>query len=135
MLSADELLIAIELPAARQKSAHFFHEFSRRHGDYALAGIAAQALIEDGIFSDLRLAFFAIGDRPVLAEAANTLIGAPVTPERLSEVVALLAGELDPHTDQQATTEMRRHLAGVLLRRCVSTLLDRPELSAIGRAA
>jgi aerobic carbon-monoxide dehydrogenase medium subunit len=134
-LAANELLAAVELPALRQKSVHFFHEFARRHGDYALAGLAAQGLVEDGIFSDLRLAFFAVGDRPVLAKAANALIGVPVTPQLLSRVSAELADELDPHTDQQATAAMRRHFARVLLVRCVSTLLGRPELSANGRAA
>jgi aerobic carbon-monoxide dehydrogenase medium subunit len=134
-LSADELLVAVELPAAQQKSAYFFHEFSRRHGDYALAGLAAQALVEDGVLLDLRLAFFAVGDCPVLAKAANTLIGVPVTPKRLSEALAALAEELDPPTDQQATAPMRKHFAGVLLTRCVSVLLGRPELGANGRAA
>jgi carbon-monoxide dehydrogenase medium subunit len=134
-LTTDELLVAVELPAAQKQSAYFFHEFSRRHGDYALAGLAAQALIKDGILLDLRLAFFAVGDRPVLAKAANTLVGVPVTPTRLSEASAVLAKELDPHTDQQATATMRKHFAGVLLARCVSTLLARPELSANGRAA
>jgi carbon-monoxide dehydrogenase medium subunit len=134
-LLADELLIAVELPAVRQKSVHFFHEFSRRHGDYALTGLAAQALVDQAIFSDLRLAFFAVGDRPVLATAADALMGVPITPHRLSRVSAELADELDPHNDQQATAAMRRHFARVLLTRCVSTLLGRPELSANGRAA
>jgi carbon-monoxide dehydrogenase medium subunit len=134
-LSADELLVAVELPAAQRKSAYFFHEFSRRHGDYALAGLAAQALVEDGVLLDLRPAFFAVGDCPVLAKAANTLIGVPVTPKRLSEALAALAEELDPPTDQQATASMRKHFAGVLLTRCVSVLLGRPELGANGRAA
>jgi carbon-monoxide dehydrogenase medium subunit len=134
-LAANELLTAVELPAARQKSAHFFHELSRRHGDYALAGLAAQSLVEDGILSDLRLAFFAIGDRPALAKAAKSLIDVPVTSDLLSKASAALAEELDFYTDQQATAPMRRHFAKVLLTRCVSTLLGRPELSANGRAA
>src|SRR5262245_3717601 len=62
-LRPDELLVAVEVPTARQNSAFFFHEFSRRHGDYAIAGLAAQAIIEDAIFKNLRVAFFAVGDR------------------------------------------------------------------------
>jgi len=134
-LSADELLVAVELPRAQERSTYFFHEFTRRHGDYALAGLAAQALVEDGIFVDLRPALFAVGDCPVLAKAANTLVGVPITPKRLSEALAALAEELDPHTDQQATAAMRGHFAGLLLTRCVSALLGRPELSSNGRAA
>src|SRR5580692_6373520 len=64
-LSAQELLVAVELPVARKNAAHFFHEFARRHGDYAIVGLAAQAMVEGDILADLRLAFFAVGDRPV----------------------------------------------------------------------
>jgi carbon-monoxide dehydrogenase medium subunit len=66
-LSPEELLVAVELPVARKNSSHFFHEFARRHGDYAIVGLAAQAMVQEGAFSDLRLGFFAVGDRPVLA--------------------------------------------------------------------
>ena len=66
-LSPQELLVAVELPVARKNSTHFFHEFARRHGDYAIVGLAAQAVVKDGRFADLRLGFFAVGDRPLLA--------------------------------------------------------------------
>jgi len=128
-LAPEELLIAVELPLAPKNSAHFFQEFARRHGDYAIAGVAAQAAVEAGKFADLRLAFFAVGDRPVLAKAGAKLAGAPVTPETLREACSALGDELDPHDDQQATASMRRHLANVLLRRCVAALLDRPDLA------
>jgi carbon-monoxide dehydrogenase medium subunit len=129
-LAADELLIAVELPVARKNSRHFFHEFARRHGDYAIAGLAGQSVLDGGQFRDLRLAFFAVGDRPILARAAALLVGVDVTPARVSDAADSLACELDPQDDQQASGAMRRHLAKVLLRRAVSTLLGRPELAA-----
>jgi len=133
-LSPDELLISVELPVGREGSAHFFHEFVRRHGDYAIAGLAAQAIMDGGLFTNLRLAFFAVGDRPVLAGAAHGLIGVPVTPAVLSDASAALGQELDPQEDQQASASMRRHLAKVLMRRCVAALLGRPDLDAGGTA-
>jgi carbon-monoxide dehydrogenase medium subunit len=129
-LSPQELLIAVELPVGRKNSAHFFHEFARRHGDYAIAGLAAQAVVEGNVFADLRLGFFAVGDRPILTRAASRLMNVPITSAVLSEVSAALAEELDPQDDQQATASMRRHLAKVLLVRCVATLLGRPDLDA-----
>jgi carbon-monoxide dehydrogenase medium subunit len=128
-LSANELLVAVELPIARENSAYFFHEFARRRGDYAIAGLAARAIVAGGIFEHLRLAFFAIGDRPVLAKAANRLVNVEITPALVSGALAALGEELDPHDDQQASPAMRRHLARVLLRRCMSTLLGRPQLA------
>jgi carbon-monoxide dehydrogenase medium subunit len=133
-LSPEELLVAVELPVADKKSSHFFHEFARRHGDYAIVGLAAQAMVQDDAFADLRLAFFAVGDRPALAMAAKKLVGTAITPAALSDASLVLGDELDPHDDQQASAAMRRHLAKVLLVRCVAALLGRPDLTAGGSA-
>jgi carbon-monoxide dehydrogenase medium subunit len=133
-LSPEELLVAVDLPVAPKNSAHFFCEFARRHGDYAILGLAAQAIVERDAFADLRLAFFAVGDRPVLARAATKLVGVVITPAVLSDACTVLGEELDPQDDQQASAVMRRHLAKVLLVRCVSTLLGRPDLDSGGSA-
>jgi len=125
-LSARELLIAVEVPVAQKDSAHFFHEFARRHGDYAIAGLAAQAIVQAGLFTELRAAFFAVGDRPILAKAATKLINIRITPAVLAEASATLGEELDPQEDQQASAAMRRHLARILLVRCASALLGPP---------
>jgi aerobic carbon-monoxide dehydrogenase medium subunit len=133
VLSPQELLVAVELPVAPKNSAHFFCEFARRHGDYAIVGLAAQAVVENDVLIDLRPVFFAVGDRPVMANAAARLQKTAVTPALLSEALGHLSEELDPPEDQQASSSMRRHLAKVLLARCVSALLGRPDLSAGGR--
>ena len=133
-LSPEELLVAVELPAKPKNSAHFFHEFARRHGDYAILGLAAQAIVERDALADLRLAFFAVGDRPVLARAASKLVDRAMTPAVLAAACGALNDELDPHDDQQASAAMRRHLAKVLLARCVAALLSRPDLNAGGSA-
>jgi carbon-monoxide dehydrogenase medium subunit len=133
-LGSDELLVAVEFPIARKGSAHFFHEFARRHGDFAIVGLAAQAVLKAETFANLRLAYFGAGDKPVLAAAARKLIGVAITSAVLTDASAALGDELDPHEDQQASSSMRRHLAKVLLARCVKTLLDRPDLNAGGAA-
>jgi carbon-monoxide dehydrogenase medium subunit len=127
-LSPQELLVAVELPVRPTNSTHFFHEFARRHGDYAIVGLAAQAAVIDDRFTDLRVGFFAVGDRPLLAKSTANLVGVAVTAAALSEVSSALDEELNPLEDQQATPAMRRHLAKVLLARCVSSLLSRPDL-------
>jgi carbon-monoxide dehydrogenase medium subunit len=132
-LSPQELLVAVELPAAQANSAHFFNEFARRHGDYAIAGLAAQTVVQGDAFADLRLVFFAVGDRPILAGAARRLVKTAITQAVLSDASSALDAELAPADDQQASAAMRRHLAKVLMRRCVATLLGRPELNAGGR--
>lgn len=128
VLAPDEMLVAIEVPAVKPGQAHFFHEYCRRSGDYAIVGLAASAVVEGDRFSDLRLGFFAVGDRPVLANAARELIGKPVDAAALAAAQKALDAELDPQEDQQASSAMRRHMARQLLSLCVATLLRRPEL-------
>ncbi|WP_291848577.1 xanthine dehydrogenase family protein subunit M [Bradyrhizobium sp.] len=131
-LLPHELLVAVELPVAPEGSTHFFHEFSRRRGDFAIVGLAAQAIVRDGQFVDLRLGFFAVGDRPLLAKSGSKLIGVPVTRTVLSEACSALSEELSPMGDQQATPAMRRYLAKILLARCVGSLLSRADLGLGG---
>jgi carbon-monoxide dehydrogenase medium subunit len=134
MLSPQELLVAVELPFAPKNAGHFFGEFARRQGDFAIVGLAAQAVVEDDRLKDFRAVFFGVGDRPTLVAAASELIGKAVTPEVLSESCRALGDELDPPEDQAASSAMRRHLAKVLLKRCVGELLGRPDLNEGGAA-
>jgi aerobic carbon-monoxide dehydrogenase medium subunit len=129
-LSASDLLIAVELPVATGRSLHFFHEYSRRRGDYALAGLAANARRDGERLTALRLAFFAVGDRPVSVRASRKLINVAMTRELVSAASTELGEELDFQDDQQASGEMRRHLAQLLLGRCVSQFLGRADLCA-----
>ncbi|WP_315833747.1 xanthine dehydrogenase family protein subunit M [Bradyrhizobium prioriisuperbiae] len=126
-LTPEELLTAVEIPL-KPESIHFFHEHARRKGDYAIVGLAASAAITGDAFVDLRLAFFAVGDRPLLADASSHLVGGPVTASTLAAAQAALDDELDPQEDQQASAGMRRYLARQLLEQCVATLLQRPDL-------
>jgi aerobic carbon-monoxide dehydrogenase medium subunit len=129
-LSSDELLVAVEVPLPPSNSAHYFCEFARRQGDYAIVGLAAQAVVENKRLIDFRPVFFGIGDKPVRAKAVAMLVNKDVTPNVLSEALQVLGDELDPPEDQQASGAMRRHYAKVLLARCVAALLSRPDLSA-----
>jgi len=121
-LAADELLVSVELPIVRGPSAYFFHEFSRRRGDYALAGVAAHATRDGQVFSQLLMAFFGVADKPILAKAATGLINVTVTPARISDATEAFGDELSPPDDPQASADLRRHLAKVLFRRCVEAL-------------
>jgi len=134
LLSAQELLVAVEVPFPPSNSAHYFCEFARRQGDYAIVGLAAQAVVENHPGNrrliDFRPVFFGLSDRPVRVKAAAMLVNTDMTPDRLSEALQALADELDPPEDQQANGAMRRHYAKVLLARCVAAPLSRPDLSA-----
>jgi carbon-monoxide dehydrogenase medium subunit len=127
-LAHDEMLIAVEFPVIQPDERVYFHEFARRAGDYAMAGLAAQARVAGGAITALRLAFFGVGDRATLCTQAANVLTQHFTPARLAEAQAMLAFDLDAQSDHQASNATRMHLARVLLARCMSELLGNTAL-------
>jgi len=127
-LGEKELITAIEFPArtAQQRSAIL--ELARRSGDYAMAGVAAQGEFKDAEFVHGKLVFFGVGEAPVAASAAAAVLtGRPLTGEAIARAEAALDTDLDPPADQHASSEMRRHLARVLLGRVLRRLSQKEE--------
>lgn len=123
-LEPGEVLIAAEFPAPGSGYRCAFHELARRHGDYPLVGLAAQAKVAGNGLSDLRLAYFGAGETPLLArKAAAVLEGAPYSDTLLQEAQAALQGDLSPFGDASCSEATRRHLARVLLGRAVSQII------------
>jgi carbon-monoxide dehydrogenase medium subunit len=117
-LGTGDVLAGIRVPAATADTRVGFAEFARRHGDYAMAGLAATAKASGKGLRDVRLAFFGVGSTPLRAPAAEAaLAGGDV-----DAAVAALARDLDPPDDLQATGATKKHLAGVLLRRVAAEL-------------
>ena len=87
-------------------------------GDYAIVGLAASAHANGKGLSDVRLAYFGVGNTPVRTKKAELALA---TGNIGAAVDAL---DLDPHDDVQATAKVKQHLAGVLLRRVAKQLLE-----------
>jgi carbon-monoxide dehydrogenase medium subunit len=123
----DELLVACELPLIAPGQRHHFSELARRHGDYAIAGLAACATVQGSQLSDVRLAFLSLGDRPVRARAAEAVLAAgPLTPARLDEADAALRAELQPFADLTHSAAAKTQMAATLMRRAVKALMETP---------
>jgi aerobic carbon-monoxide dehydrogenase medium subunit len=114
-LAPDEMIAAIELPIWRLGHGYGFHEFARRHGDFALAGAAA--LLDIGAGNVVRraaLALFGVAEQPVRVDAAEAaLIGKPID-AALIQSAAAAAWLVEPISDIHAGGDYRRHLAQVL---------------------
>jgi carbon-monoxide dehydrogenase medium subunit len=114
-LAPGEIISAIRIPVAQPRDRFGFAELARRHGDYALVGLAAAARAEPPA---IRLAYFGVGTTPVRARTAETALAGG----DLDAAVAALAGDLEPSGDVHASAAAKRHLAAVLLRRVAAQL-------------
>jgi aerobic carbon-monoxide dehydrogenase medium subunit len=122
-LDPGEVLTALVLPLRPPGWRSSFQELARRHGDYALAGLAAQADVVDGRFRDLRLVYLGVGVTPVRARGAErVLLEDGPTAATMAEAARRLDDDLDPPSDVHASVALRRQLARVLLERTVQRL-------------
>jgi carbon-monoxide dehydrogenase medium subunit len=117
-LAPQEVLTGVRLPAATKDTRTGFAELARRHGDYAMVGLAASARADGKRLADVRLAYFGVGDIPIRAKKAEAALADG------SIDAAVEALDLDPHDDVQATAKVKKHLAGVLLRRVAMQLTE-----------
>lgn len=132
-LEPDEMLTEIEVPAAAPRTGWGFDEVSRRHGDYALAGIAATVQVDEaGRCSSARIALLSVGEGPVLAvEAAAALVGqAPDEAAIRAAAEAASQRDVDPPGDIHASPEYRRQLVTVLVQRVLPRAFERARVAA-----
>jgi carbon-monoxide dehydrogenase medium subunit len=115
-LGPRDVLTAIRIPAATAAARVGFAELARRHGDYAIVGLAACA--PDAQLSDVRLVYFGVGAVPVCARNAEAALGRG----NVENAVMALAADLRPDDDLHASAAVKMHLAGVLLRRVAKQL-------------
>ncbi len=116
----EELATEVVFPIPPARTGTAFHELARRHGDYALAGVAVRV----GLDADLRIdtaraAFIGVADRPVVIDVGAALAGQHHDALDTADAVGHARARLDPRDDIHATGAYRRHLAGVLLGRAL----------------
>jgi CO/xanthine dehydrogenase FAD-binding subunit len=120
-LAADELLVEIRVPPLPPRTGWAFEEVSRRHGDFALVGVAAVLVLDaEGAIREARLAFTAAAPTPLRATAAETLLVGERPADALFREAGRLASEgLEPESDVHASADYRREVGGALARRAL----------------
>jgi len=121
----DELLTEVRFPVAGPGTGVAFEEVARRHGDFAIVGVAVSLTLTDDVISDARLAFAGIGDVPVrAADAEGLLTGQRPSAELFDEAARVATAGIDPPADLNGSSEYRKKVAATLVRRGLQAALD-----------
>jgi carbon-monoxide dehydrogenase medium subunit len=124
----DEILISIDVPDTPAATGAAFIEYSRRHGDFALVGVAALVTASaDGVITASRLVLSGVGPAPrrcVDAEARLTGARAGAA-GAAAEAAEGAADDIEPDDDIHASAAYRRQLARVLAARALAVAVDR----------
>jgi carbon-monoxide dehydrogenase medium subunit len=124
-LRAGELILAVKFPVPQQKPATAFSELARRHGDFALVGLAAVATLERNEIKTARLVYLGCGDRAKLARSVSSAItGLKLPVADGTAFDAAIENDLDPDDTPGLRADTRIHMAKVLTRRVLNALTE-----------
>jgi carbon-monoxide dehydrogenase medium subunit len=127
-LEANEILTEVRFPAAPKDSAWSVLEISRRHGDFAIAGIVAGLALEPNrqVIARARLVYFGVGPMPIRVKAAeDALIGQAATEPAFEAAAQSAKQGIDPSNDIHATEEYRRAVSATLTKRALRAALQK----------
>jgi CO/xanthine dehydrogenase FAD-binding subunit len=125
-LEPGELITRVEIPPALPGSGAAFLELARRHGDYALVGVAVVVTRDAGRVGGARIVLFSVGEGPVRAGAAErTLIGGAGDAAAIRAAALAVQQDIDPPSDIHASAAYRRQLATVLTGRALTAAFER----------
>jgi carbon-monoxide dehydrogenase medium subunit len=133
-LAADELLVEFELPPLPDGTSVAFEEIARRHGDYALLGIAAVVTLDAaGVCNRARLAYINAGPGPQRAPSAEKiLVGRRLDARAIDECADAALADLRPSADVHASIAYRRQLTGVLTKRALGRAFLQRRKAGVG---
>jgi carbon-monoxide dehydrogenase medium subunit len=123
-----ELVIEARFPVSGPHAGSAFCEFSRRHGDFAIAGAAVVVEVTDGKVSRAAIAMCGVSSAPVRAhDAEAALVGRLPTAEAIEEIAHLAVRQLTPSADLHADAEYRRNVARIQVRQSLTTAIQRAQ--------
>lgn len=121
-LTEEEILTAIRFPVDGPGCGSAFAEVARRHGDFAMAGVAVHLRLDGDTIAEARIAVSGVGLTPVRATDAETALRGVVPAEdAFAAAAAATSAALTPTSDLHASGAYRKHVAGVLVRRALTT--------------
>ena len=120
-LAEDEILVACDVPLFQREDWHGFEELARRHGDYAIAGVAMNLRFAGPSVQSANLAWLGLAATPIRSPKTEALlVGKPLDVSTIEMATASLREELSALGDLTNSPETKKHLATVLARRLLT---------------
>ncbi len=113
-----ELAVEAAFPVLPAGAGTSFVEIARRHGDYAVCGVAALVRLDaQGSVASAHAAYLSVAPTPLVLDLSSALAARAVGDAVREQV--------EPEADIHATADYRRHLAAVLTERALRAAIER----------
>lgn len=130
-LGAHDVVTEIAFPKLPAGTGWGFEEVARRHGDFALAAVAATLTVSDGKITQARIAMTGVDETAKRADDAEAmLVGQALAPALRAAAIGAVRASVTPNTDLHASADYRRHLVGVLAGRALDAAWRRTGAAA-----
>lgn len=131
-IEPGEMAVAARFPAPAGRTGTDFVEVARRHGDYALCGVAAVVTLDDDLrIATARAAYISVAATPLVLDLTDAVVGGTPQDARYGDGARLARERVEPEPDIHATADYRRHLAGVLTERALRNATRRAAEQAV----
>jgi len=124
-LAPEEVLTRITLPYWREPHGSAFVEFARRHGDFAIIGVAALLAVDGGKITRAAVAVGGADVRPLRLTDVETMLVGETPGAGVFAAAGALARQIDTMSDAYVTAEYRQRLAGVMVERALAQAAKR----------
>ena len=119
-INSDEILTSVKYPINQNNKQLFFDEVTRRHGDYAMAGLVGSIKQKNKINEEINLVFFGTGDKP--NEAPKTCEYLLNNEYNYTDVKDILKTDIEFASDISSSSDMKAHLSAILVGRMMKEL-------------
>jgi carbon-monoxide dehydrogenase medium subunit len=109
--------VAAQVPTAPAGQRCAVVEVARRHGDYAVCGVAVTVDTDEGAVTTARAAYVSMGPTPPVLDLTEAVGGQSAQEADWGAAAELALSRLDPEPDIHASADYRSHLARVLTAR------------------
>lgn len=134
-LEPDEILTEVLVRPPSPGEGSCFSEVARRHGDFAMVGVATSLRVQGGAITQARIALSGVAETPLrIPEAEAVLVGSTAGPESFEAAASAVRSSIDPPADLHGSSSYRKAVAGTLVRRALAEALARATESNGGAA-
>jgi carbon-monoxide dehydrogenase medium subunit len=122
-LRPGELILEVRIPVQRPTQTHLFAELARRHGDFALVGIAGLVTLDGNRISEARLSYFGCVEQAAVArDTSAALVGHKLPLASEEDLAKTLGDDIRPSDSPGMRAATKLALAAVVTRRALNAL-------------
>jgi carbon-monoxide dehydrogenase medium subunit len=130
-LAYDEIAVEAVIPAPKGTVAGGYLKLERRVGDFATAGVAVAIERSGAVVTRAGIALTGVGGSTIDAgEAAQALVGSPLSAQSIAQAAELAASAAQPRSDHRGSAAYKRQIVRTFVERILTRVEQSPERAA-----